>query len=220
MISFHPDQLLSFWFGVNTDSQSSLAYPPPSDVAYIKTRMPLWFGKNDDFELKQKEIADTYLEIIAAWETYVAEEYQTIYEVWNTPKGFLGRIILFDQIPRCIFRATPRAFAYDSIAVKYALIIAEDENLWKVLTAIERLFVIVSIQHMEDMALQEKGVRLAYNIGEEESKEIQEYFKNLKGFPMEHHDVMKQFGRFPGRNQVLVSIFDILNSIALYNYNI
>jgi len=201
----YPDELLSFWFGVNPDSQSPFVHPPPNDVAYIKTRMPLWFGKNDEFELKQKEIADSYLEIIASWETSVTGEYQTIYEAWNSPNGYLARIILFSQIPRAAFRTTPRAFAYDSIAAKYALLIVEDVNLWCQYIAVERFFVIICFHHTEDIAMQEKAAALTAIMTTEENEEIQEYFKNFKSFYSEHREVILRFGRFPGRNKVLAS---------------
>eukprot|EP01040_Poterioochromonas_malhamensis_P002534 gene2534-2695_t len=188
-----PLDILSFWFGV-VDGK-----PPRNDVAYIQSRIPLWFGKNEEFEQKQRELAETGLNLVRDLENKEAVGQDG---EWNTPSGYLARVILFDQLPRSVFRATAKAFEFDHLAVKYALKIVE-EGIWSSLSAIERLFLIVSIQHSEDLQLQRKGVGLARIIAEGENEEVSEFFRTLKGFPMEHHDVIEQFGRFPGRNAVL-----------------
>eukprot|EP01034_Spumella_vulgaris_P026191 gene26191-32728_t len=36
-----------------------------------------------------------------------------------------------------------------------------------------------------------------------DNPELKHFFDNLPGFPHQHHDVIKQFGRFPGRNAAM-----------------
>ena len=193
-MTIHPNIILSFWFGNDV-------HAPKSDLAYIQSRIPFWFGRNEEFEQKQKDLKDV-IDQVREWESNPADE-ETM-RAWNNPRGYLARIILFDQFPRSVYRASSKAFEYDPIAVKYSLKIV-DENLWDQFAATERLFAIVSIQHSENIELQRKGVQLASIVAAGESEDVVSFFKNLKGFPMEHHDVIEIFGRFPGRNDVLVS---------------
>jgi uncharacterized protein (DUF924 family) len=53
--------------------------------------------------------------------------------------------------------------------------------------------------------MQEVGVEIAHNVGNGAAEDVKLFFKNLKGYPMEHYDVIRQFGRFPSRNPALVS---------------
>jgi uncharacterized protein (DUF924 family) len=193
----NPLSILCFWFGGGGSS-------PKNNLPYIQARMKLWFQRNQAFEQLQAEFKKMIEDVKDLETAGIESDY--ILQFWNTPKGYLARIILFDQLPRSIYRATPKAFEYDSLAVKYCLKIV-DENLWGHFTAIERLFIVIAIQHAEDPLLQKKGVGLAPRIPEGENEEIQHFIATLKGFPMEHHDVIERFGRFPGRNLVLVSLF-------------
>lgn len=70
---------------------------------------------------------------------------------------------------------------------------------------IQRLFLGIAIQHSEDLNMQTLGVQLAQQVGENAPDDIQQFFRNLKGYPHEHFDVIRKFGRFPGRNAALVT---------------
>jgi uncharacterized protein (DUF924 family) len=197
-----PVSVLTLWFGEGGTS-------PKNDLSYVRSRTPLWFSRNEGFEKQQTEYKQT-IDDVRNLETS-NDVTQDIVQLWNTPKGYLARVILFDQLPRSLYRGTPKAFEYDPLAVKYALKIV-DENFWGQFAAAERLFIVVAIQHAENLLLQEKGVGLAPRIPEGENEEIHTHFAGLKSFHSDHHDAIERFGRFPGRNAVLVSSACVSNN--------
>lgn len=199
---FTPEDVLSYWFG---DVDTTRGYAKKNDVLYIKSRLPFWFGRNEAFEKVQLDNKSLILEMSGYVRQAIdkgTDFMENLPENWNSPRGLLALVILFDQFPRSVFRATADAFAFDPLAVKCSLK-AIKEDIWKDYAAIERLFLIVDIQHAEDLSLQQYGMSLAPIVGEHENEEVQEFFRHLTGFPKEHHDVIVQFGRFPGRNAVL-----------------
>ncbi len=126
----------------------------------------------------------------------------------------MAKVIVLDQFSRSVHRGTGKAFAGDEICAALIRRIieavdADDEKsdwFFGKFSPVERFFLIVSIQHSEILSNQELGVANAGKIGYGcPNPEIGAYFSSLKGFPMEHHDVIKQFGRFPHRNELLVS---------------
>lgn len=122
---------------------------------------------------------------------------------WSTPDGVLARVILLDQFTRCIFRGTAKAFQYDHLASQLVLKVYND-GLLHSFKPIQRFFLGVAIQHAEDIAMQRVGVDIANAVADGASDKLKEYFRNIKGYPMEHHDVVLRFGRFPSRNAALV----------------
>lgn len=202
---FTPEDVLSYWFG---DVDTARGFAKKNDVAYINSRLPFWFGRIESFEKVQLDNKD----LVREMGVYVQQAIDADLDVttnlpenWKNSRGLLALIILFDQFPRAVFRGMAEAFAFDHLAVKCSLKVVK-EGIWNEYAAIERLFIIVDIQHSEDLSLQQYGVSLAPIVAEYESEEVKEFFRTIKGFPMEHHDVIVQFGRFPGRNAVLVSL--------------
>jgi uncharacterized protein (DUF924 family) len=188
--------VLRYWFGDDFDNRVAM-----NSVGYINDRFPYWFARKDpDFDKVQ--LAHAFLlddlqigsDRLEAWESCI--------------EGLLAKVIVLDQFSRSIYRGTARAFAYDQLAIVTARkMVSTPEFLADYndkLAAVQRLFVIVAIQHSESLEDQVLGVSLAKIIAEHEnSKDLVNLFKNLKGFPMEHHDVIVQFGRFPSRNGAL-----------------
>lgn len=115
------------------------------------------------------------------------------YESWRRDaRGCLGLCVLFDQVPRNVFRGTPRAFGSDAAAravTRHALAHGFDQKLAKR----ERLFLYLPLEHSEDLADQEDCVRL---IAQLEDGGYLDYAER-------HRDVIARFGRFPHRNAVL-----------------
>ena len=145
-----------------------------------------WFVRDDTFDtLCRDRFADAIDPVIAgALDPWAA-----------TPEGALALVILLDQIPRNIHRATPRAFAGDARArdvAHQAIAAGHDEAL----TPAQRVFLYMPFQHSEDAADQDLSVRL---------------FETLRGTPAgqavpyahSHRGVILRFGRFPHRNAML-----------------
>lgn len=104
----------------------------------------------------------------------------------------LALVLLLDQFPRNSFRGTARMFATDALALaaaKSAVASGFDEQV----DASLRVFFYLPFEHAEDLAEQERCVELCERLSNTE------YTK----YAVTHRDVIRRFGRFPHRNEVL-----------------
>lgn len=111
---------------------------------------------------------------------------------WDHPRDLLAAIILLDQFSRNIYRGSGEAFAADPIALRLADK-AIEQGWDRDMNAVERQFLYMPFQHSEDAADQERAVSLFGDIGDPKSLD----------FAHAHRDVIRRFGRFPGRNAAL-----------------
>lgn len=109
-----------------------------------------------------------------------------------TPHGALAEILLLDQVPRNIFRGTPRAFATDgrALAAAHAALAANHPAAFP---PVARAFFFLPFEHAEDMEAQSLAVDLFRGLGDREL-----YF-----YALLHMDAIRRFGRFPHRNAIL-----------------
>ncbi|MEQ8355103.1 MAG: DUF924 family protein [Kiloniellaceae bacterium] len=116
------------------------------------------------------------------------------YAAWRRePRGCLATCLLLDQLPRNIYRATPRAFAHDAAAralTRHAL----KEGFDRALRDVERVFLYLPLEHSEDLKDQRDCVRLI--AGLKDGGEFLSYAER-------HLEVIRRFGRFPHRNAIL-----------------
>ncbi len=121
----------------------------------------------------------------------------------QSPKGVLALIIMLDQFPRNIYRGTPRAFAYDGRALSLALdgiSLGLDETL----EARERVFYYLPLEHSEDIRVQDRSVeRYARLVTQVWSEEDRTEFRNYLEYAWKHYAIIKRFGRYPHRNEIL-----------------
>ncbi len=110
----------------------------------------------------------------------------------DTAQDGLALILLLDQFPRNMFRGSARAFATDDRACAVAdNLIAR--GLDRRLATLERRFVYLPFEHAEDLAQQDRAIALMRAAGDTEGLIWAE----------KHRDVIRRFGRFPHRNDVL-----------------
>jgi uncharacterized protein (DUF924 family) len=157
---------------------------PQDVVGFWRAAGPTkWFTKDEAFDAECRRL---FLPVhqaaatgeLAAWE--------------NAPEGALALLILLDQMPRNMFRATPRAYATDALAVaaaERALARGHDQQF----VPPERGFFYLPFMHSEHLPDQERCVALYRAAGDE---------YGLK-FAQDHADIIRRFGRFPHRNVVL-----------------
>ena len=108
------------------------------------------------------------------------------------PLTALAGIILFDHLPRNMFRKLADQFATDHIALgisKGAIDLGFDQELARD----ERAFLYMPFQHSEKLADQNRAVLLFSELGDPR------YLKYAK----KHRDIIARFGRFPHRNPIL-----------------
>ncbi len=142
----------------------------------------LWFAKDADFD---RRFRDRYASLYEAASRGALSEWQ------KTPDGTLALIILLDQYPRNAFRNTPQMYATDEMAREVAESAIAVDYDQAIPTGLRR-FIYLPFGHSEDLADQERSVGL---------------FKTLNPSDVahaEHHrDLVRRFGRFPHRNEIL-----------------
>lgn len=159
-----PADILNFWFSPQSKAN--------------------WFKRSMDFD------ATIRARFLAAWYQARAEDFAR----WaDESDGALALIILLDQFPRNMFRASPLAFASDAQALDLArAAIARDFD--QAQAADRRRFFYLPFEHSEDLADQKACVQ---------------FFKDRTQDPegldyaQRHLAVIERFGRFPHRNIVL-----------------
>lgn len=175
-------ELLNSWFGTNGSADL-----PSSD------RTNLWFGENEG--LKQQMVE-------AFKDDYNAAINGQLGDWAKTPRGRLGLIILYDQFSRSLNRTTAGAFAFDAEAQRLCvegLQLKMDHSL----TLIERVFFYMPLVHAENSQYQEQSIRLYQDLVSLSMAETTQIYQLFLAYAYAHFRVVKEFGRFPQRNQVL-----------------
>jgi uncharacterized protein (DUF924 family) len=101
-------------------------------------------------------------------------------------------VILFDQLPRNMFRGHAEQFATDHLALAIAKA-AVDEGFDEQLEPRERAFLYMPFEHSETIDDQNRAMLLFTALGDAE----------MLHFAKLHHEVIERFGRFPHRNAML-----------------
>ena len=108
----------------------------------------------------------------------------------------MALIILFDQLPRNMFRNKPEAFGSDHLALECAKK-AIEQNFDSSLLPIQRWFIYIPFEHSENLKDQRTCVKLFSSLEHHpESAGTIEYAHR-------HLEVIERFGRFPHRNVIL-----------------
>lgn len=181
------NDVLEFWFGQG-----------PMDPARLTERNGFWFGgSGPEAGAARDELIRTTLEPLL--ERASKGEFAN----WaGSPKRRLALILLFDQVPRNAYRGTAAAFAFDREALALSLEglqLAADAALepW------ERLFFYLPLEHAESMEAQDAALAALTRNAAEAAPQYREWCEGLVFYANKHRDLIKLFGRFPHRNQVL-----------------
>ncbi|MFJ2367487.1 DUF924 family protein [Pseudomonas sp. NPDC087697] len=174
--------LLEWWFG---------SAEAPDDVAADKGK--LWFGKRDSQDLEARtRFGDLVEQALAGGLT----------EWTQSPEGWLALVLLLDQLPRMIFRETPKSFAGDLRA--QALVaqgIAADFD--RQLLPIQRVFIYLVFEHCEHLAVQNEAISRFADLLAQQPETDRAVFADNLDYAERHQKIIARFGRFPHRNAVL-----------------
>lgn len=174
--------LLDWWFGNALDANEVAAQ-----------RNALWFGKSACQDVDSEN----------RFGGLVRQALDGGLQEWERePQSWLALILLLDQLPRMIFRDTPRAYAGDARAqqlVRLGLAAGFDRQLPR----IERVFVYIVLEHAENLASQDQAVRLYEALQDESSESEKVLFAGYLAYARKHQVVIDRFGRFPHRNLIL-----------------
>jgi uncharacterized protein (DUF924 family) len=154
--------------------------------------MGFWFSSDPERDHQLAALFEVLVEDCAA-----GKQYRWLDE----PEGRLALIIALDQLPRNLSRGTPRAFAHDPYTAALCLAAAhtgQDQQLLPV----QRAFLYMPLQHLEDLQAQEAGVQL-YDRLATENPQWPVFADGFASFARLHRDIIARFGRFPHRNAIL-----------------
>jgi uncharacterized protein (DUF924 family) len=174
--------LLDWWFGPEASASQTAA-----------ARQGLWFGKKDHQDAEARErFGDLVEQALDGGLGDWAEQ----------PDGWLALILLLDQLPRMIFRDSPRAYAGDARA--QALVTGGlARGLERDLAPIRQVFICLVLEHAEDLASQERALYRYRLLLDGAAASERELFENFLDFSERHRVVIARFGRFPHRNAIL-----------------
>jgi uncharacterized protein (DUF924 family) len=166
------DRLLMFWFGDNRP-----------DGRYEDRR--IWWQKDPAFD---RVLRDHFLEDHEA----AAEGHFD--DCCDRAMHALAVVICLDQLPRNIFRNSPRMYATDHLALARAEA-AVAAGLDRQVCGVRRTFFYTPFEHSEDLAVQERAIEL-FTAMRGPDPEVTRIVRR-------HHEIVERFGRFPHRNEIL-----------------
>jgi uncharacterized protein (DUF924 family) len=175
------DSLLDYWFGELTDGFADAGHRAN------------WFngGKAFDSALRRE-----FGHLVDAASTPELRQWL------ETPRGRLAYVLVYDQLPRNIFRGERRAFATDQLALAAAREGVEAGADLE-LALEERSFLYMPFEHSESLIDQHTCVGLFMALRDETPKGKRELTGNSLRYAQQHRDIIRRFGRFPHRNAVL-----------------
>lgn len=174
--------LLEWWFG---------SAESPSEV--VKAREKLWFGKRKSTDNEARERFGDQVDLALAG---------GLREWAENPHGWLALVLLLDQLPRMIYRDSPKAFAGDQRAqalVSHGLRLGRDKHL----TPLERTFIYLVLEHCEDIDVQNQAIARFSDLLPLLPATDRDYFKQSLDYAHRHQKIIARFGRFPHRNDIL-----------------
>ncbi len=168
------NQILQFWFGA----------PATENYGQFQT---WWFAATPAIDQQLQELFAADYQLAAAG-------YLDGWQGW--PHSCLALILLLDQLPRNLGRGTAAAFATDA----HALAIAQQaiaEGIDREFLPVQRWFFYLPLEHSENLANQEQCVALLEQLPAHPGQ------AQAIAAAHQHHQLIKDFGRFPHRNILL-----------------
>ena len=150
---------------------------------FHELRPDQWFGRSDIVDEALRRRFGRWLEPLGG---------RPASTFLRDPLTARAAVLLFDQVPRNLFRDDARAFAHDAKALEIAKGImgrGGDRGLPKE----ARHFIYMPLMHSEAIADQAECLRRCGGLGD----------ANVLGFARAHYRMIARFGRFPHRNAML-----------------
>ncbi len=173
------NEVIDFWFGI--------------DEADLLSHAEQWWKKDPKFDRAIAQMFGAVMEDVILG----------VNDDWlHEPESCLAYIIVLDQFSRNIYRDTPQMFAQDQLALA-ACEHAIDAGHDKALHPIKAWFLYMPLMHSEDAKVQEQSVRFFEQLAEHAPADYKPSLVNAYEFAVKHADIIKRFGRYPHRNEIL-----------------
>lgn len=176
------DTIHAFWFGPYADDGDSIAH-----------QSALWWGKKDATDA---EIRRRFAPLVGRAAAGELDDWLA------SPRGRVALILLTDQFPRCIWRGNAPAFAFDTLARRWALEALRLE-IDRDCRPVERVFLYLPLEHSEDPDDQAEAVRRFAALAGSVPPRLRHHFDDYLDFARRHQAIIERFGRFPHRNAAL-----------------
>ncbi len=177
-----PREIIEYWLG-----------SAPDDFESVTQASKRWYRADKDIDA----------EIRTRFGAAIAEARRGVFGDWErTPDGALALVILLDQFSRNAYRGTPEAFAGDAVALAVARR-AVERGFDRELGCAGRAFLYHPFEHSEDPEDQERSVLLFETLLAEAPPTWREFAAGFVPYAHSHRDVIRQYGRFPHRNEIL-----------------
>lgn len=153
------------------------------DYWFRKENQHFWFASTPEIDTQMRE------QFNDLWDSAKSGELDD----WkNSAEGCLALCIVLDQLPLNMFRGAPRSFSTEQQSIeiaKHAIQKGFDQQINK-----ERLaFLYMPLMHSEKLADQDFAISLFEKAGLEGNTR----------FAKHHRELIKTYGRFPHRNDIL-----------------
>ncbi|KAI1296252.1 hypothetical protein EDD11_007494 [Mortierella claussenii] len=164
--------------------------------AFVADHFMFWYKQSDDVDdMLRKEFGHDAERALA--------DHEFRSHMAKTGEGTVALTVLLDQIPRNIFRGTPRPFVeFDPLARKVAKEAIAKQTCAKV-HPIFRHVLYMPLEHSEDIEDQAACVREFTRELAEVEPQYKDMFTQNLNYAKTHQEVIQKFGRFPHRNTVL-----------------
>ena len=177
-----PEAVHRFWFADAIE-----------DPRAAEARHDVWFETSAEFDaaIRQRFVPTMEAAVrgaLADWK--------------RVPQSCVALVIVLDQFPRNVYRGTPAAFACDARALEVTRR-AIAAGYWEHLSIMERTFLLMPYEHVEDVAAQREGLPLFERLHAEAPASWRNVTGNTLAYARSHLAIVERFGRFPHRNAIL-----------------
>ena len=178
-----PGAVLDYWIG-----------PATHDHLAANRLHKRWFIKSDETDAFIKAHFGTLLDALK----------DGLAETWFDAgaRQTLAAVIVLDQFSRNIYRGTPKAFAFDGLALRLCKAALERGDASQ-LTEVERSFLLMPLEHSETLADQHACVQAFETLSSTSRPSFRPLIESSLDYARRHQKVIEQFGRFPHRNSIL-----------------
>ena len=171
-----------FWFG-----------PLDAEGRTTPDIMQQWFTKNPEFD---RTIHKKFGE-------YVDVAFMGAFDRWiKSDTALVALIVLLDQLPRNMFRDTPRSFAYDKKALATMWHAVEGDRYLQMPT-LHGYFALMPSMHAENLEVQDFGVKAFAKLLNHAPEAHKPVIASALRYAEAHQAIISRFGRFPHRNAIL-----------------
>lgn len=175
-------KILEYWFGELDEHGRA-----------DESRFKLWFGKSEETD---QYLTENYTELLESAKRGELDAWK------ENAEGLVAFIVLLDQFSRNIYRDTAEMYAADEQVLNAAKHGVET-GMDKEMPISHKVVTYMPFMHSENLEDQEQCIELFKNLQNEVPEAVKESVQGNIDYAIKHRDVVKEYGRFPHRNQIL-----------------